>query len=415
MASKITLNLLTCAVLFLGSPFGALAQGTGDDSDGGWWIGVALGLGTGILGFLVYKLRQSSKGKEKKQKKYINPIKAAIALIVAVMLGCIAMTQLTHMSKVKKIEEKKPVKKTVTEKGFKLDKLPFIQAKTNHETALVRKDASPDEYDNDAPENVKVVHFTSEGRQLLAWVLRPKSKGKHPAVLYCHDGGALKKSDVKNAMPFLEAGFIVMLPAWRGENGNSGYQELCYGEVEDAANAVDYLSQRKAVDSSNIFVFGHGVGATIAMLLAQTSFKVKKVAACSGYPNMFKTGSYANAPFKKSKTELRLRSPAMYVRDINCPILLMYGDQGKAETLYYKQAKEMDKEGSKHDKKIRVKLFTYSDHEDVLEEAIPMSIRLFSKGLELRPDQKEETEQNSKDVDSEEKSEQPQEEKEDSN
>ena len=395
--------MLSTALVALSSIESAHAQIAGLEGDS-WLLGVFLGLGTGLVGVIVFWLKKRSAGQQKsKKKKYLDPVKVIMGLIVAVGIGCFALSKLQYIKQEKEIEEKKVQSVSIEKKGYELDSLPLLQAKAKHETALVRESASGLEYDNDVPDWVKKVDFKSDGRQLMAWVLIPKKqkRSKMPAVIFAHDSEVLSLDNIDLVKPFVDAGFIVMLPAWRGENGNSGFQEYCFGEVDDAVNAVEYLSERSAVDKGNIFVCGHGIGATIAMLLAESSFNVKKVAACGGNPNLLETGAADTVPFKTTKVELRLRSPAMYVKDINCPLLLLYGDKGKKELQYLVLAQKMAEDAVKADKSVSVETIAGSSHSSSISKAIPKMIEFFSKDLKLEEEEVDEDESDDETADAE--------------
>jgi dienelactone hydrolase len=60
-----------------------------------------------------------------------------------------------------------------------------------------------------------------------------------------------------------------MSPTFRGENGNPGYYELFFGEVDDAARAaIMWLSQQSYVDETQMYTFGTSMGGEISALLS---------------------------------------------------------------------------------------------------------------------------------------------------
>lgn len=215
------------------------------------------------------------------------------------------------------------------------------------------------------PLNAEVVYYQSRDK-LLAWVVKPdnmKPGDKRPAILWAHGGEGLDPSDLRVVEPFLSYGWIVMLPSWRGENWNPGYYEMCFGEIDDAVAAVDYLYNRPDVDKDYIFAAGHSIGGTIALLLAENTDKLRKVAACGALTNMARPerasqspgslpvavrlletavnaaktensenkariGPYADIPCEPSFSELSQRSFVDHLNFLTCPVLLVYGDSG---------------------------------------------------------------------------------------
>lgn len=136
-------------------------------------------------------------------------------------------------------------------------------------TQLTRRGPSPQEADPVPPRSdVRAVTYTSAGRQLKAWMMQPNGPGPYPALVYLHGGFAFGLSDLDVCRPFLNEGFVVLAPSYRGENGNPGNFELMAGEVDDAVAAASWLATRRNVDAKNIYAFGHSVGGGISALLS---------------------------------------------------------------------------------------------------------------------------------------------------
>ncbi|MCB9751520.1 MAG: prolyl oligopeptidase family serine peptidase [Myxococcales bacterium] len=68
--------------------------------------------------------------------------------------------------------------------------------------------------------------------------------------------------------PFRDAGFAVMTPTLRGENGNPGRFELLRGELDDARAAARWLAARPEVDGARVYAFGHSIGGGVAAMLS---------------------------------------------------------------------------------------------------------------------------------------------------
>jgi acetyl esterase/lipase len=151
------------------------------------------------------------------------------------------------------------------------DSEPYLSRRASFKTALIKKGPSPDEWTDDPlPDGVTSVNYQSDGRTLKAWLFVPKSaeKGPCPALVYLHGGFAFAEEDFAECRPFTEAGYVVMCPTFRGENGNPGDFEMMLGEVDDAAAAIRWLATQKHVDPKKIFVFGHSSGGIISAILS---------------------------------------------------------------------------------------------------------------------------------------------------
>jgi acetyl esterase/lipase len=148
-------------------------------------------------------------------------------------------------------------------------RLPFVEARLAHPTALHTVAPSPERLGAPTtPEGALAIHYEGATGPLLAWFATPPGPGPHPLLVYLHGGFALAPSDFEAVRPVLDAGFAVMTPSWRGENGNPGALELLFGELDDAAAAIAWARARPEVDARRLHVLGHSVGGGLAALLS---------------------------------------------------------------------------------------------------------------------------------------------------
>jgi acetyl esterase/lipase len=148
--------------------------------------------------------------------------------------------------------------------------MTFQQWRDGFQTNLTTRGPAPQDYDVETPfAGVEEVQYLSDGLQLKAWVYRPQGvPGPHPALVFFHGGFAFGSGDLEACRPFMDAGFIVMAPMLRGENGNPGEFELFLGEVDDARAAVKWLAGQPGVDAARIYTFGHSVGGGVSAMLS---------------------------------------------------------------------------------------------------------------------------------------------------
>lgn len=263
----------------------------------------------------------------------------------------------------------------------KVEYVPLAKERVSHETNLVWKANAPQPYDNRVPPGGMAVTYQSRKMDMKGWLFVPGRENKRPAVLYAHSGYSIDKYDAEAIRPFLEAGYVVFVPAWRAENGNPGSFEMCYGEVVDAVNALNWLSNRPEVDSNEIYGAGNGVGATIIWLLAEMSPKLKKVAAFGAFPSMLRVNkTYSEPPFSvQDKTELKLRSPGEYLQDLKCPLMLLYESGDPEDEAYLAQAKELiDENKAKIKEPIEIHEMVGADHKTRPASAMSRMITFFS-------------------------------------
>ena len=209
----------------------------------------------------------------------------------------------------------------------------YATARAGFRTKLVKNGPAPQSWRPERPPaGVTEVPYQSGDLRLKAWVNAPPGNAApKPAVVYLHGGFAFGADDWDQAQPFRDAGFVVMTPMLRGENGLPGNFTMFYDEVDDILAAAEYLLKQPYVDAKRLFVAGHSAGGTLTMLAAQASNKFKGAASLSGSPDRvtFVNGGWKDkAPFDQGDIrEFRLRSPVAYARSFKCPARLYVGDQ----------------------------------------------------------------------------------------
>jgi hypothetical protein len=120
-------------------------------------------------------------------------------------------------------------------------------------------------------EHIREVTYRSGALDLKAWIYTPAGAeaSPAPALVYLHPGNSgAARAWIRDTKPFLDAGFVVMLPTFRGEVGNPGYFEDTMGEVDDAKAAIIWLSTQPVVDRERIYAFGWSYGGGISALLS---------------------------------------------------------------------------------------------------------------------------------------------------
>ena len=118
------------------------------------------------------------------------------------------------------------------------------------------------------PPSVQPLTYTSDGQTLKVWLARPNQPQPHPVIVYLHAGTALEQAEWDAVQAFVDAGYAVVAPTWRGEHGNPGIYSLCYDEVDDAVAAVQWAAQQPGLDSRRMFAFGNETGGVMAGFLA---------------------------------------------------------------------------------------------------------------------------------------------------
>ncbi len=215
--------------------------------------------------------------------------------------------------------------------GLELQTEDYRDARGHFQTQLIRQAPAPQQGEPlQAPAGaLQVVYFPAS--PLKAWISpAPAGGAKHPAILFLHGGFAIGAEDWDMGRPYEQAGYVVMMPVLRAENGQAGSYSMFYNEVSDVMDALTYLSKVPYVDSSHIYLAGHSVGGTLVQLSALTASGFKAAASFSGAPDpiAWSKGQPEVIPFDANQIkEFQMRSSLAFATSFKCPTRLYYGSK----------------------------------------------------------------------------------------
>jgi dienelactone hydrolase len=224
-----------------------------------------------------------------------------------------------------------------------------------------------------AASQYSLIRYKSPAGNLVAYLSVPKDTKKHPAVIWAHGGyggiGAYHctpqpAEDDQTPKAFKDAGFVVMMPTWRGENDNLGRFEMFYGEIDDALAAIDYVSKLPSVDPSRIYIVGHSTGGTVTLLTALSSTKLRAAFSLGGCPDVAylpvidPKGHPAAWDPAKNQEEGRLRSAINFVETLKTPMWYFEG----SESWYSQSSLQMDRKGQAAEAPFHAFLMDGADH-----------------------------------------------------
>jgi dienelactone hydrolase len=282
---------------------------------------------------------------------------------------------------------------------FPAQKEDYADARKKFKTQLVREGSAPQQWQPlRPPPEVTELTFPSGDLTLKAWVSRDRDNGqkKKPAVLFLHGGNAFDLQDWQMIKPFLDAGYVVMIPMLRGENGQPGSFSMFYDEVDDVLAAADALAKLNYVDPQRMYMAGHSAGGTLALLAAMTSPRFRAAASFSGSPDQFNAlgvNQWVNqAPFDtgglgefsnrnpEAQKEFRMRSPLAFAESFKCPVRMYLGNQeGNLRTSTQKTA-ELAKKKNLDVEVVEVP----GDHMSAVAPAMRQCIEFFEENKEPR-------------------------------
>lgn len=222
------------------------------------------------------------------------------------------------------------------------------------------------------------ITYPSGDLRLKAWAARPaQAPARAPLVVFLHGGFAFGAEDMEMARPYLAAGYAVVVPMVRGENGLRGNYSMFYDEVDDAIAVTEHMKAQPDIDPEHVYFAGHSVGGTLAMLAGLASTHYRAIASFSGSPDQlaFCTDpSWSRiVPFDTGNpAEFEMRSPLSYAASFKAPARLFYA----AGEVYAPDTQLMARisQGAQLDVQA---VEVPGDHFSAVPEAIAQSIELF--------------------------------------
>src|SRR5260370_27836144 len=259
----------------------------------------------------------------------------------------------------------------------------YLKARRHFQTKLLRVGPSPQKWNAvTPPAGVTEIAYLSGSLRLKAWINQPdpdKNNKKYPAVLFLHGGHSFSPGDWDMSQPYRDAGFVVMSPILRGENGQPGNFTMYYDETDDVIAAAEYLRHLPYVDAKRLFVAVHSVGGTMTMLSALIYKHFRAAAAFSGSPDQviyvkYAPGAKERAPFDVSDLrELEMRSPLAFAASFKCPLRIYYGSQEPHFDLTSQRTAEIATEHGNDVEAVKVQ----GNHLTQVPDAINASIEFF--------------------------------------
>lgn len=193
------------------------------------------------------------------------------------------------------------------------------------------------------------VSFDTRKNKLDIWTTSAKGKEPRPVLVFFYGGGWANGTRTEYsyaARPFVEAGYIVVLPDYRK------VPEVRFpGFVEDSAAAVKWVQAnigKYGGDPARVSVAGHSAGAYNALMLAldpqwlgdkPVAAAISLAGAADFYPFTSKRAINAMGQFADPKAT----QPVSFLRKDAPPILLIHGTDDtvvrirNSESLYAKQ------------------------------------------------------------------------------
>lgn len=210
----------------------------------------------------------------------------------------------------------------------------YANARKQFHTHLLRKIAAPEKSTPlGTPPGASRVTYPGGPNgsiELVAWLSHYEpGKTLKPAVLFLHGGNATGDGHWALMKPYWEAGFVVLLPSFRGENGQQGNYSGFYDETSDALAAASYLENLPGVDRDRLFLAGHSNGGTLSLLASMTRKFRASVPISAGVNSWRYFNRYSDEICfdDRNEEEFIMRSSVCFGPSLKCPTLLLRGTE----------------------------------------------------------------------------------------
>jgi dipeptidyl aminopeptidase/acylaminoacyl peptidase len=187
--------------------------------------------------------------------------------------------------------------------------------------------------------------YWSDGLLINGFLGRPKSPGKHPAIIHNRGGydnvGALTGIEI---VPYVEAGYVAAASQYRGNGGSQGKEDFGGADVHDVTNLIPLLKSLPDVDPDRIGMFGGSRGGMMAFIALKNDtlsghHDIKAAVTAGGITDLFmwdreRNGTLASVLWlpligttpAQNPEPFQERSAVYWPDLINAPILLLHGE-----------------------------------------------------------------------------------------
>lgn len=171
------------------------------------------------------------------------------------------------------------------------------------------------------------IEYQSDDVDIPTMVVRPKKKGKFPAVLFQHGRRGLDELVQLHAKRLAARGFVVLAPdIYKGHFIGTHPIEHDYNLEKDVNKAVDVLLARNDISTSKACLYSHTRGGYYTLKVATTFKRQEKDIVCyvSYYPHL----QDPNAP-----EPAQVYGYAPEIEQLEIPVLVFIGEDDQYQRM----------------------------------------------------------------------------------
>ena len=184
--------------------------------------------------------------------------------------------------------------------------------------------------------------YRSGGLRVTGFIYRPvDATTRHPAIIVNRGGtgdfGMMHPWLQSYYLPYLDAGYVLVMPQYRGADGGEGADEYGGADVTDVTALVPITRALPYVDPENLFMLGFSRGGMMTYRALALDLPIRAAATVSGLTNLSRLVQYRPEmresvfrtlfpEFDRREAEhYRLRSAVEWPERIAIPLLLIHG------------------------------------------------------------------------------------------
>jgi dipeptidyl aminopeptidase/acylaminoacyl peptidase len=186
------------------------------------------------------------------------------------------------------------------------------------------------------------IEYDSDGVRVVGFIYRPRdAQARHPAIIVNRGGtgdfGKMHDRLQPYYLPYLEAGYVILMSQYRGADGGEGRDEYGGADTVDVANLVHLARRLPYVDPEALFMLGYSRGGMMTYQALAMGLPIRAAATVSGLTDLEDQVRY-RLEMRDSVYALlwpdfamqeaahyRMRSAVAWAERIKTPLLLVHG------------------------------------------------------------------------------------------
>ncbi len=198
---------------------------------------------------------------------------------------------------------------------------------SNRELALEAGTDDMEAADSTVKIQTATVNITTENQTYQAYTAAPAAEGNYPAIVLIHSFKGFEHGYQKMVDKMATDGYVVVAPFWQTYSQSPSDAEV--GAL--IKGSLDYLEERKDVNSDKMGLTGFCAGGRYTMLFLPQIKDFKSGVAWYGFPY---TGG----------TDIQPEKPSNLIVQLDAPLLMIHGSQDQISNVssIYKYAGELD-------------------------------------------------------------------------